>query len=148
MTDKPEPFFPGSAFAAHLEQLLADLKPLTGEAKRVVPGDATIRSRTVAWLDELCDCSYTQAVDGYCTHGSTPIEALERPLTVRYVSGYTNVSCCLLTDATGVMHCTHPAPPRPSWAKRTHWAIRSRWASLRLRVGSWVAGVDLGDRDD
>ena len=70
-------------------------------------------------------------------------------MAVRKAAAYVPVSCCLLTDATGVNHCQHPAPPRPPWRRRLRWRIQNRWSALRMRAGSWVAGVDLDqDRED
>lgn len=68
--------------------------------------------------------------------------------TVRKLSAFMPVSCCVLTDATGENHCEHPQPARPPCRRRLRWWIRARWAAVRLRVGSWVAGVDLAERDD
>jgi hypothetical protein len=55
----------------------------------------------------------------------------------------------MLTDTTGVNHCQHPPlvyPPVP-WRRRLRWGIQSRWAALRYRLGSWIAGVDLDPED-
>lgn len=68
-------------------------------------------------------------------------------LTVRKATAYLPVSCCLLTDTTGVNHCTHPAPPPPSRWLRARWRMSDRWQHLRLHVGSWIAGADLRGED-
>jgi hypothetical protein len=65
------------------------------------------------------------------------------------LTAYLPVSCCMLTDTTGVNHCQHPPlvyPPVP-WRRRLRWGIQSRWAALRYRLGSWIAGVDLDPED-
>lgn len=73
-------------------------------------------------------------------------ESLPPDVAVRKFAAYFSVSCCQLTDSTGVNHCEHPPPPPiPRWT-RLRWRIRSWWSGLRMRLGSWVAGVDL-DRD-
>lgn len=69
-------------------------------------------------------------------------------LTVHKLAAYLPVSCCQMTDSTGVNHCEHPPPPRPPWRRRLRWAVSARWGALRMRLGSWLAGVDLDDRDD
>ena len=45
---------------------------------------------------------------------------------VRKIGYSVPVSCCLLTDATGVNHCKHPLPPPPT-----------RWQTLRRRLADW-----------
>lgn len=58
---------------------------------------------------------------------------------------YLPVSCCLLTEETGVDHCIHPPreyPPLP-WT----WRARERWHNLRERVARWIAG-DRWPADD
>jgi len=67
------------------------------------------------------------------------------PIQVRKVQAFVPVTCCELTDATGVNHCNHPPPaPLPLWRR-----IRPRaagwWTRLRFRVGSWIAGVSLDE---
>jgi hypothetical protein len=65
------------------------------------------------------------------------------PIEVRKLTALLQVSCCLLTDTTGVNHCDHPAPPEPSRWLRARWTAGERWTRLRRRAGSWVAGVDI-----
>ena len=69
----------------------------------------------------------------------------DRELIVRKVAHIFEVPCCLLTDDTGENHCQHPQPPL---VRRLRWRIRDRWSCFRLRLGSWIAGVDLDERDD
>lgn len=74
-----------------------------------------------------------------------PIEVRKRTVALPY-------SCCAVTDATGVNHCEHPdlssrfASP-PSWWQSLRWRAAARVRAGRLRVGSWVAGVDLDGRE-
>ena len=70
----------------------------------------------------------------------------EPELVARKATTYLPVSCCVLTDTTGVNHCDHPQPPPPPWARRLRWRLAERWRTLRRRLGSWVAGVNL-DRE-
>lgn len=72
------------------------------------------------------------------------------PITVKRATMSLPVTCCLMTDTTGVNHCQHPpiTYPRPPWPKRTRVWIRSRWNGLRYRLGSWIAGVDLDREED
>lgn len=72
----------------------------------------------------------------------------EFALEVRKLTAFMPVSCCVITDATGKNHCEHPPPPPLPWHTRARWRLRSWWSGLRMRVGSWVAGVDLDDRDE
>jgi hypothetical protein len=70
---------------------------------------------------------------------------------VHKLQAYAPVSCCVLTDTTGENHCEHPPPPPPPpipWRRRLRWRLRARWDAFRLRLGSWVAGVDLNERED
>jgi hypothetical protein len=69
-------------------------------------------------------------------------------IAVRKLRAFMHVTCCEMTDSTGVNHCEHPPPPRPPLHRRLHWRISSWWAGLRMRVGSWIAGVDLDREDD
>lgn len=76
---------------------------------------------------------------------TTPITS---PGGVKKMTALMPVSCCALTDATGENHCDHPAPLPPPRLTRLRWRISSWWSSLRMKVGSWVAGVDLEDSYD
>jgi hypothetical protein len=58
---------------------------------------------------------------------------------IRY-NTYLPVSCCVLTDATGVNHCKHPPPPTPPWHRRIRYRIGDRWWRLRERAGYAIAG--------
>ena len=78
--------------------------------------------------------------------GDEPAEAPDG-MVVRKLSAYMPVTCCQMTDSTGVNHCEHPPTPRPPWRRRLHWRLSSWWYGLRMRTGSWIAGVDL-DEDD
>lgn len=116
-----------------------DLQRLADEGKITVERVDTTRTFSEQLHDLL-----REALPQY---DLTPDPGPSEPVEVRKAQAYTPVSCCILTDSTGINHCTHPAPPRPSWANRTRWHIRSWWSGLRLRAGSWIAGVDL-DRED
>lgn len=72
------------------------------------------------------------------------------PITVRKATMYLPVSCCALTDTTGVNHCTHPERPIPRlpWTKRTHTRLLMAWRSARYRLGCWIAGTELNEEDD
>jgi hypothetical protein len=67
---------------------------------------------------------------------------------VRKMSTFVPMSCCVLTDATGVDHCDHPKPPPPPWWRQLRWLVMSRWWRLRERVGYAIAGHDPRDDDD
>jgi hypothetical protein len=70
------------------------------------------------------------------------------PLIARKLQAFVPVSCCVLTDTTGENHCEHPPPQPIPWRRRLRWRLRARWDAFRLRLGSWVAGVDLNERED
>lgn len=72
----------------------------------------------------------------------------EPQFTVHKYAAFVPVSCCLLTDTTGINHCQHPLPPPPSRWQRLRWRTRERWHHLRMHIGSWIAGVDLHPEDD
>ena len=74
----------------------------------------------------------------------------EGPLLVQKAGGYMPVSCCVLTDATGENHCDHEpyVYPKPPIHRRVKWWVQSRWSSTRMRLGSWIAGTNLDERDD
>lgn len=58
--------------------------------------------------------------------------------------GWTGVSSAGVTWPTIAVE--HPPPAPAPWRKRLRWRLSARWSRLRMRAGSWVAGVDL-DRD-
>lgn len=95
-------------------------------------------------MDELLRDGLPDAPD----HAFTAAYIERAAIAIQKAQGWIPVSCCLMTDATGENHCDHPAPPPPPWRLRAKWRIQSWWSSLRMRVGSWVAGVDLGERED
>ena len=70
------------------------------------------------------------------------------PITARKLTAFVPVSCCALADYAGESRCKHEPPPRPKWHRRTRWRISGWWSRLRLRFGSWIAGVDLDERND
>lgn len=47
----------------------------------------------------------------------------------------------------GLIPDTRP-PVRISRWRRLRWTIAERWANLRLRLGSRIAGIDLNERQD
>lgn len=69
-------------------------------------------------------------------------------IAVRKLRTFMAVSCCEMTDASGVNHCEHEPAPRPPLHHRLRWRVRSWWSGLRMRVGSWIAGVDLDREED
>ena len=71
----------------------------------------------------------------------TPVSSIQ----TRKLTAFVPVSCCALTDSTNENHCQHPPTSmvRPSWRQRARW----RWAALRIRVGSRIAGVELEGDD-
>lgn len=74
----------------------------------------------------------------------------DQPLEVKKLTAYQNVSCCVLTDATGENHCKHPpyvAPPVPL-LRRLRYRLRGWWSGLRMRLGSFIAGADLSEREE
>lgn len=44
------------------------------------------------------------------------------------------VSCCVITDSTGVNHCHHPAPTPSPWHRHLRWAVSSWWYVHAPRV--------------
>jgi hypothetical protein len=60
------------------------------------------------------------------------------PRQVRKLSAYIPVSCCYLTDSTGVNHCEHP--PREVKPLPWTWRARERWWDLRERAARALAG--------
>lgn len=82
--------------------------------------------------------------------GETPGQLLPEgdpvvPIDVHRLAVTLPVSCCVLTETTGVDHCDHPPAPRSPWHTRLRWRAGDWWRSVRLRLGSWIAGVDLAD---
>lgn len=68
------------------------------------------------------------------------------PLTVQKLGVYLPVTCCMLTDSTGVDSCEHPPrvyPPLP-----LSWRMRERWRDLRERVARWIAGDRWPEEDE
>lgn len=67
----------------------------------------------------------------------------------KYVA-YVPVSCCLMTDSSGIDYCDHPpiVYPRAPWYVRAGWLVRRVVSRTRYRIGVWVAGVELLDGDD
>jgi hypothetical protein len=89
-----------------------------------------------------------EAMHEWTMNGNLYLEPTEDGLPiVRKASYYMPVSCCQLTDSTGVNHCEHPPPPPVPWRRRLRWRISDRWWALRLRLGSWVAGRDLDEEE-
>jgi len=74
----------------------------------------------------------------------------EPEITVHKVGGIVPISCCLLTDYTGVNHCKHePHVARPvPWRRRIHWAIRSRIRRGRRLLGRWIAGISSDEWEE
>ncbi len=77
---------------------------------------------------------------------------LSPELHVTRHAAYLPVSIEMLLDAGAITEAEARArgwtpPPRPSRWLRARWRWQDRRAGLRLRVGSWIAGVDLADRD-
>lgn len=68
------------------------------------------------------------------------------PLTVRKIAHLMDVPEGLLMDE-GVIPDTRP-PVHISWRSRMSWRFSAWRERVRRRVGGWIAGVDLSDRDD
>jgi hypothetical protein len=86
-----------------------------------------------------------EATTGEATDETTPA------ITVRKLGAYIPVSCCQLTDATGVNHCEHPPPPPPRrqpWHRRLRWRVRAVVLRARYRLGCWIAGLDVDPEED
>jgi hypothetical protein len=88
------------------------------------------------WLSQHLDEAYRKLDREFLD--STPAESGSAPIAVRKLAAYVQVSCCALTDSTGVNHCEHPAPVahRLPWT----WRARERWWDLRERVARRIAG--------
>jgi len=74
-------------------------------------------------------------------------------ITVHHMSGYVPASLELLVDTGAITEDEARArgwtpPPRPSRRDRLRW----RWQAWRERIGrklgGWIAGVDLSERDE
>ena len=85
---------------------------------------------------------------------SAPDEA--RVIDVRQIQAYVPVSVEMLLDSGAItmeqaleMGWTPPppAPPIP-WPRRARWALWRWRVKVGRRAGSWIAGVELGERDD
>jgi hypothetical protein len=64
------------------------------------------------------------------------------PLTVRKLGMWMPVSCCLLTEETGELHCEHPPrvlPPVP-WTRRLRYWVGERWRAGRVWLARRIAG--------
>ncbi len=66
---------------------------------------------------------------------------MTEPFEVKKYAQFVQVSCCVMTDATGVNHCQHPTPPpfKPSLRVRALYY----WYRMRWNVGLWIGGPDL-----
>lgn len=93
-------------------------------------------------IQRLLDEAYGRVAD-VTSHEPLPPSEFR---SVVKMSAHIPVSCCHLTDATGENHCEHPPPPPIPWRRQLRWRVQSWWSGRRMRLGSWVAGVDL-DRD-
>lgn len=73
--------------------------------------------------------------------------------TVRKYSAYLPMSleqamdAGLLTEDEARAQGWTPPPPIPRWT-RMRWRLHAARDRARLRIGSWIAGVDLDERDD
>lgn len=54
--------------------------------------------------------------------------------TVRKYAATMPVSCCVLTDSTGVNHCEHPPPPPISRWRSLRWNLRNWWDAHRPHI--------------
>lgn len=77
----------------------------------------------------------------------TPPVVDPQMIQVTQLHAWVPTSCCMLTETSGTNHCQHPPPPRIPWPRRAGWRMSGWWRRGRIRVGSWIAGVDL-DRDE
>lgn len=73
-------------------------------------------------------------------------ENREAPTSVMKLSAYTSVTCCLLTDETGIDHCEHP--PRLVKPLPWTWRARQRWWDVRVAVARWIAGSEWPRDED
>ncbi len=75
-----------------------------------------------------------------------PTEPSGAPTGIRKLTAYVPVSCCVLTDSTGVNHCEHaPVVVKPlPWT----WRARERWWDLRERATRRLAGHRWPDEED
>lgn len=68
------------------------------------------------------------------------------PREIRKLSTFVPVSCCVLTDSTGVNHCEHPPPvvkPLPwTWRARERWWDAREWLARALAGHRWPDGVE------
>lgn len=74
-------------------------------------------------------------------------------LMVHKAVGYVEIStemaldCGLITEEQARAQGWTPPPPIPWWVR-----LRWRWSALReragRRIGGWIAGVDLTERDE
>lgn len=96
----------------------------------------TATTATAAARAEAAQADEAREAGGWRPPGGLQVEALSTQVLV---------SCCQLTDATGVNHCEHPPLSRLPWRRRALWRAAGWWARLRLRVGSWVAGVNFDE---
>lgn len=71
----------------------------------------------------------------------------EPEITVTKYTHLVQVNDDMLIDA-GLSDGPSRVPEyHPSWISRARWNLSLKVASIRLRLGSWVAGVDLEDRE-
>ena len=70
----------------------------------------------------------------------------QTPITVIKHAAYLPFSDEQLMDA-GVIPDTRP-PVHIPWRSRLRWRISERRERVGRKVGGWIAGVDLSERDD
>lgn len=90
----------------------------------------------------------TQMADDY----TPPSTSLNPEITVHKVSYYQPISlelamdCGLITEAEARERGWTPPPPIP-WRWRLRWRLSSLREQVGRKVGGWIAGVDLSERD-
>jgi hypothetical protein len=58
----------------------------------------------------------------------------EPEVKVNKIGYYVPVSCCVMTDSTGVNYCEHPAPPPLSRRRRIRLNLQVWWATHRPHI--------------
>lgn len=76
-----------------------------------------------------------------------------KPITVRRSSAFVPASLELLVDSGAITEDEARArgwtpPPRPPWRSRARWRFQAWRERAGRKLGSWIAGVDLSERDE
>ncbi|WP_062434951.1 hypothetical protein [Herbidospora daliensis] len=70
------------------------------------------------------------------------------PIPIRRLTGYVKIPNELLADY-GLAPDGYAPPPtaKISRWRQLRWKLGDRWTNLRLRAGSWIAGINLNHED-